>query len=188
MNAALGRALLDMARGAIAERLDAEPPREVPPDAETAEALARPGAVFVTLAIGGELRGCIGSLQAHRPLGRDCRSNAVAAAFEDPRFPPLSRRELSDTRVEVSVLSPPRPFPCSDEADARARLVAGKHGVILSFRGHRATFLPQVWEQLPDPSSFLAALKRKAGLPANFWDPGVELEVYEVEHVEEEKR
>jgi len=187
MNAALGNALLALARRAITERLGRDPGPEPASGADVVEELARPGATFVTLKIAGDLRGCIGTLRAHRPLREDCTRNAIAAAFEDPRFPPLSGQELSSVRIEISVLSPSRPFPCKDEADACARLVRGVHGVILYCHGHRATFLPQVWEQLPDPKSFLAALRRKAGLPLDAWDSDMELQVYEVEHVEEER-
>ena len=129
---------------------------------------------------GGPLRGCIGTLQAHRPLREDVEANAVAAATRDPRFPPLSRAELEDAIVEVSVLSAPTALPVADEAELLARLRPGVDGVILSDAGHRATFLPQVWEQLPDPADFLAHLRRKAGLPAGHWGRGLTIETYTV--------
>lgn len=178
-----GRLLTALARAAIARRLGLPAPALPHPDW-----LDAPGAVFVTLTINGELRGCIGSLEAHRSLAADIEANAQAAAFADPRFPPLSRAEFDAVRVEVSILSSPKPFPVRDEAEACARLRPGIDGVILSHGFHRATFLPQVWEMLPDPCQFLAQLKRKAGLPADFWAPDLRLMRYTVEkHVEGEE-
>lgn len=146
--------------------------------------LDAPGASFVTLtsgrAPGGALRGCIGSLEARRPLREDVEANAVAAALHDPRFAPLTARELDDTVVEVSVLSAPAALPAADEAELLARLRPGVDGVVLSACGRRATFLPQVWEQLPDPADFLARLRRKAGLPADYWGRDVIVETYTV--------
>ncbi len=147
--------------------------------------LAAPGAVFVTLTRGGALRGCIGSLQARRSLAEDVEENARLAAFADPRFPPLTRAELADTHIEVSVLSPAEPLAFNDEADALKQLRPGVDGVILEYGRHRATFLPQVWRQLSDPRDFLAQLKRKAGLPADFWHPDIRLYRYTVEKYEE---
>ena len=197
-----GLVLLPLARGAIAARLDPTGPtgpaapdaaRQADPEAaahspaETAAHAAwldAPGASFVTLtsgrAPGGALRGCIGSLEARRPLREDVEANAVAAALHDPRFPPLTARELDDVVVEVSVLSAPAVLPAADEAELLTRLRPGVDGVILSAPGHRATFLPQVWEQLPDPADFLAHLRRKAGLPAGGWGRGLEIETYTV--------
>lgn len=187
MNGGIGPCLLELARRSIAEVLGTiAPPSEEPSDPALEERLARPGAVFVTLKRDGELRGCIGSLQAHRSLREDCASNAVAAAFEDPRFPPVSPGELAGIRIEVSILSPPVPFPCASESDACARLVPGTDGVVLSWRGRRATFLPQVWEQLPDPRQFLSALRRKAGIQPDLWDEDTRLEIYRVESFEED--
>ena len=149
--------------------------------------LAEPGAAFVTLTTrDGRLRGCIGSLEAWRPLADDVRANARAAAFRDPRFPPLQADELPGIRVEVSVLSEPRPLDVADEADAAARLRPGVDGVILAADGRRGTYLPQVWEQLPEPAAFLRSLKRKAGLPESGWGPEARLWVYTVEKYEEE--
>lgn len=146
--------------------------------------LDAPGASFVTLtsgrAPGGALRGCIGSLEARRPLRADVEANAVAAALHDPRFAPLTARELDDTVVEVSVLSVPAALPAADEAELLARLRPGVDGVVLSACGRRATFLPQVWEQLPDPADFLARLRRKAGLPADYWGRDIVVETYTV--------
>jgi AmmeMemoRadiSam system protein A len=171
----LGNALLRHARAAIAEALG-----EPVPAAPDLAALHDPGASFVTLTQGGELRGCIGSLEAHRPLLDDVRANARAAALRDPRFPPLVASELARTRVEVSLLTLAEPLPVSSEADACRQLRPGVDGVILSAGGRRATFLPQVWEQLPEPANFLARLRQKAGLPANYWGPDVRLARYAV--------
>ncbi len=180
-----GRLLTALARNAIAGEFGG-PTVDLPhPDW-----LNRPGAVFVTLTQQGadgqsELRGCIGSLEAHRKLIDDLLANARAAAFQDPRFPPLSRDELARTRVEVSILSPAQPLRFSSEADARAQLRPGIDGVILQHDWHRATFLPQVWEQLPEPRQFLANLKRKAGLAADFWANDLRLSRYQVEKFKE---
>ncbi len=175
----LGPALLVRARNAIAAEL------KQPARAEPAHpSLALPGATFVTLTQDGALRGCIGSLEARRPLDQDVRANAVAAAFRDPRFAPLTLAELPRTRIEVSLLTPPRPIAFSSEADALKQLRPNVDGIIFSAgrsgRAGQATFLPQVWEQLPEPRQFLARLKQKAGLPADWWSPDVQLQRYEV--------
>ena len=171
-----GAALLVRARNAIAARLGqatrAEPMHP---------ALAQPGATFVTLTQNGALRGCIGSLQAHRPLDQDVRANAVAAAFSDPRFAPLKVEELPRTRVEVSLLTAPQPMTFADETDALRQLRPNVDGVIFIAGQRRSTFLPQVWEQLPQPRQFMAHLKQKAGLPADYWSSEVQLQRYEVQ-------
>lgn len=171
----LGCRLLTLARNAIAGRFG-QPgmPVEDSPD------LHAPGASFVTLTQHGQLRGCIGSLEAWRPLGQDVQENALAAAFRDPRFNALSADELSLTRVEVSLLTAAEPISFSSEADALAQLRPGIDGIIFSAGTRRATFLPQVWEQLPKPELFMAHLKQKAGLPADYWGPNVRLERYAV--------
>jgi AmmeMemoRadiSam system protein A len=143
--------------------------------------LQEPGATFVTLTQNGNLRGCIGTLEAHRTLLDDVKENALAAAFHDPRFPPLRQDELPHTAVEVSLLSPPQPMSFRDEQDVLAQLRPGVDGVILQFAHYRSTFLPQVWEQLPDAHVFMAHLKQKAGLPGNYWSPEFRLARYTVE-------
>ena len=147
--------------------------------------LSEKGASFVTLRIGGDLRGCIGSLVAYQPLKDDVRQNARAAAFEDPRFYPLSVREFEQVHIEVSVLSAPEPMPFSGREDALAKLRPGVDGVILSAGRHRATFLPQVWDELPDKEEFISHLLMKAGLPPTFWDDSVRIERYTVTAFEE---
>lgn len=174
-DAELGTALLVRARNAIAEALEA--PCTPEPDHP---ALRQPGATFVTLMEDDQLRGCIGTLEPHRSLDADVRANACAAAFRDPRFMPVRAGELRDLQVEVSLLSPPEDLPCLDEEDALRKMRPHIDGIVFEYQNFRSTFLPQVWESLPDPSSFLAQLKRKAGLPADFWAPGVKLQRYEV--------
>lgn len=146
------------------------------------------GASFVTLTQHGDLRGCIGTLEAHRPLLEDVKSNAIAAAFRDPRFPPLQASELLYTRVEVSLLSPSEAIRFESEDDALRQLRPDVDGVILEYGHYRSTFLPQVWEQLPDPDTFLAHLKRKAGLAANFWSDELRLSRYTVSKWKESER
>ena len=158
-----GRALLAIARSSIEAALEGTAPKPLP----DASWLKPARASFVTLTQKGRLRGCIGSLQAHRPLGEDVSHNARAAALADPRFPRLTRAELARTRVEVSLLSTPKPLAFADHADLIAQLRPGEDGLILECGGARGTFLPQVWETLPEPEQFIAELKRKAGLPAS---------------------
>jgi len=174
-DAALGGALLSRARNAIADAF-ALPAGHEP----SHPALAAPGATFVTLRRQGALRGCIGTLTALRPLGDDVRLHALCAAFHDTRFAPLGRDEFDDLEIEVSLLEPALPLAARSEAEAHALLRPGIDGVILEWRGARATFLPQVWEQLPEPREFLAALKRKAGLASGFWAEDVQLSRYRV--------
>lgn len=170
-----GEVLLPIARTAIARVLN------VPHAAdESAPWLAAHGACFVTLTQYGELRGCIGSLQAHRSLLADVKSNAVSAAMRDPRFTPLSTEELDITEIEISLLSPSQEMQVRDEADALAQLRPGVDGIIFEYGRYRSTFLPQVWESLAQPRDFLAMLRRKAGLPDDFWAEDVKLSRYTV--------
>jgi AmmeMemoRadiSam system protein B/AmmeMemoRadiSam system protein A len=177
--AALGRTLVATARLTIAEALGLQArPDEAMPDHV---ALRRPGATFVTLhGSDGQLRGCVGSLEATRTLGEDVRRNAYAAAFHDTRFAPLSAREWPGAQVEVSLLEAAEPLLARSESEAVAALRPGIDGVLFEWRGVRATLLPQVWQQLPDPADFIAALKRKAGVAANFWSADVRLSRYRV--------
>jgi AmmeMemoRadiSam system protein A len=177
-----GEVLLALARGAIAEALGVDPPGGDPP---ADPALEQVGAAFVTLTLDGQLRGCIGTVEPYRSLAADVRANAVAAALDDPRFPPLAPGEVARAHLSVSVLSPLEPVPCGSEAEAAAMLRPGVDGVVLEIAGRRATFLPQVWEQLPDAGAFLRALKRKAGLPETFWDGATRVYRYTVTRHEE---
>lgn len=172
---AQGAVLLALARAAIASEFGQRYPAD-----EQAAWLRERGACFVTLTQRGELRGCIGTLEAHRPLLQDVRANAVAAAFRDPRFAPLGARELEQTEVEVSLLSPTQALAFASEGDALAQLRPGMDGVVFEYGARRSTFLPQVWEQLPEVDDFMAYLKRKAGLPADFWHTDVRLQRYTV--------
>jgi AmmeMemoRadiSam system protein A len=183
MDKAMGTALLVRARNAIAKHLGLAPQAE--PDHP---ALAQPGATFVTLTQQGQLRGCIGSLEAWRPLGEDVESNARSAAFRDPRFPPLGEEELAHTRVEVSLLTPATPMQFSDESDAIRQMRPGIDGMIFECNGRRGTFLPQVWDSLPDPRDFFAHLKQKAGFSPDFWSPEVRLYRYEVQKWKEAEK
>ena len=157
----LGPLLLRLARAAIAHHLGLGSRPEPVGDPR----LDARGATFVTLTLDDELRGCIGSLRRTRKLGEDVIHNAVAAAFEDPRFPPLSRAEFERIAIEVSLLSEPEFIEFSTEAELMQQLRPHQDGLILFAGCRSATFLPQVWEQLPEPADFLAALKRKAGMP-----------------------
>jgi len=173
---ARGRLLIALARAAIAAEFGAPWPASPRP-----VWLDESAATFVTLTLHGRLRGCIGSLEAHCSLYDDVTQNARAAAFGDPRFPPLAADELPAVRIEISVLTAPQPLQFSSEEDALRRLRPGIDGVILQYGGTRATFLPQVWEQLPEPHEFMARLKQKAGLPADLPTDDMRLLVYQVE-------
>jgi AmmeMemoRadiSam system protein B/AmmeMemoRadiSam system protein A len=159
-----GETLMGIARGAIGHKLGLLP---AAPPTDAAAWLARPGASFVSLHMEGRLRGCIGSLQPVRALGADVLENAVAAALRDPRFSPLTSAEWVRCALEVSVLSRAKPMRFGDEAELLAQLRPGEDGVILEYEGRRATFLPQVWESLPEKKSFLGELMRKAGIPGD---------------------
>jgi AmmeMemoRadiSam system protein A len=170
--------LLRIASSAIAAGLAAG--RIGRPDRTTWRAeLAVPGASFVTLTNPrAGLRGCRGTLEPLRALGDDVHCNAFASAFDDPRFPAVSADEVTNLEVEIAVLGPLERLEVSDEAELSRRLSPGHDGVVLTAGDRRATFLPKVWELLPDPQEFLAELKRKAGLPQPFWSPAVRIEVY----------
>lgn len=170
-----GDTLLALARAAIGERWGGAPA----PHAD-AGWLHQPGATFVTLTMHGQLRGCVGTIVAHRSLGRDVAANAVAAAFHDHRFAPLRQDEFEALRIEVSLLSALEPLAFGDEAEALAQLRPGVDGVLLECGRRRGTFLPQMWERLRAPATFLAHLKVKAGLHASYWDDTITLSRYTV--------
>lgn len=142
--------------------------------------LREKGASFVTLTQNHQLRGCIGTLETHRSLLIDVKANAQAAAFRDPRFSPLTVHELDSTQIEISLLSAMQPLVFSGEHDALAQLQPGVDGIVFEFGRYRSTFLPQVWEQLPEADVFMAHLKHKAGLQPGFWDEEVKLYRYTV--------
>lgn len=177
--------LLEIARASIRHGLRHDRALTVNP-AEYSTPLCVERASFVTLERDGQLRGCIGTLTASQPLAQDVAVHAYAAAFEDPRFPPLRPEELPELAVFISVLSPPESLRFHSEPDLLAQLQPGVDGLILQFRRHRATFLPAVWEQLPEPVQFLTQLKHKAGLPADFWSPELRVERYVAEYFGED--
>jgi AmmeMemoRadiSam system protein A len=170
-----GATLIAIAREAIAREGDPGP------RAWNEPWLRATGASFVTLKLDGELRGCIGTIDPHRALGDDVAHNARSAAYRDPRFLPVTPAERRRLEIEVSVLSPREPMKVASESDAAAQLRPGVDGVYLEYDHLRSTFLPQVWESLPDPRDFLAELRRKAGLPGHFWNPSIRLSRYTVE-------
>ena len=143
--------------------------------------LLTPAACFITLTIDTTLRGCIGSLQAHRPLYIDLIENSRAAALKDPRFPPLQPHELDSLTLQISILSTPEPLSFRSEADLISQLRPHIDGLILTEQGHKGTFLPSVWGQLPNREQFLNRLKQKAGLPPHYWSEGLTIERYTTE-------
>jgi len=174
------RTLLDLAQRSIAHGLDRGIPLRVDPG-DYPEPLQAQRATFVTLHLHGELRGCIGHLEAVQPLVRDVVENAYAAAFRDPRFPPVSQQELPALELHISILTPPEPMTFATEADLLAQIRPGIDGLILTEGQARGTFLPSVWESLAEPRDFLHHLKRKAGLPADHWSDRVRVERYTTE-------
>lgn len=177
LDAAIGAQLPTLARAAIASALTPSSPAPAV-TADFPAVLRQPGASFVTLTRDAALRGCIGSLIAHRPLAEDVVHNARTAAFADPRFPPLAARELPEIRIEVAVLEPPRPLPASDLSTLKAMIVPGADGLVVECGRARGTLLPKVWESLPDPDIFLTALWRKAGLTPGTWPVGLRVYAY----------
>lgn len=173
--------LLELARKSIEEVLEAEHKIDRESLVRQYPVLLEKVATFVTLTINDELRGCIGSLVAQRSLVDDIIHNAKAAAFQDPRFPPLSTSEYLHAAVEVSLLTPPELLEYEDADDLKSKIRPGVDGVILSYNGHQSTFLPQVWEQLDDPDDFFIHLGRKAGLPDNVLSLHPDIYVYQVE-------
>lgn len=173
--------MLRLARESIRHGLDTGSPLKVSPD-DYPKSLQEARACFVTLTRSGRLRGCIGHLEPVRPLVEDVVGNAFSAAFQDPRFPPLQRPELEEIQIEISVLSEPHPLDFADEADLVRKLRPGTDGLILQGpQGHRGTFLPSVWESLPEPGQFLEHLKQKAGLAGDYWDDGIRVWRYTTE-------
>jgi AmmeMemoRadiSam system protein A len=147
------------------------------------EALRAERASFVTLQLDGQLRGCIGSLEAFRPLATAVAGNAWAAAFRDPRFLPVTRPEAGRLEIHVSVLSVPEAMVFESEADLLAQLRPFVDGLVLQEGGLRGTFLPSVWETLPDPADFLRQLKRKAGLPQDYWSSSLRISRYSTQSI-----
>lgn len=145
--------------------------------------LSEQGATFVTLTLDGNLRGCIGSLVAHRSLIDDLIHNSIAAAIGDPRFSPLTKEEFENVKVEISLLSKPELLEYKDFEDLEKKLIPNKHGVILELNGKRATFLPQVWDQLPTFNDFMVHLCQKAGLDPSKLPALPKIEIYEAQKI-----
>jgi AmmeMemoRadiSam system protein A len=172
-NGVSGPFLLSIARGSIEYGFEHGGPLPVRL-AELPAALAEPAATFTTLRRSGELRGCCGTLEARQALADDVAHSAYQAAFRDPRFAPLLRDEFQGIHLEVSVLTPMEAMHVSDEADLLEQLQPGVDGLVIVEGGRRATFLPKVWENLPEPGQFIAQLKAKCGLPFDYWSPQLE--------------
>ena len=182
-----GQALVRLARQTIAEKLG-EPSVKADPEELKDTAFQTPRGTFVTLTIDKQLRGCIGNLDPSESILGGIQRNAVNAAFHDPRFPPLKADELDRLDIEVSILTEPCPLEYRDGKDLLAKLRVNVDGVILRKGKASATFLPQVWEQLPRPEEFLSHLCRKAGLSADAWKKThLEVLIYQVQYFEEAK-
>jgi AmmeMemoRadiSam system protein A len=179
--------LLALARKSIGHSLQANDRLTVNPS-DCPESLRDKAGCFVTLTLGGQLRGCIGHIEAIQPLYKDVIENAAAAAFDDPRFPPLDRSELDEVEIEVSVLSKPENLDYKNADDLVRKLKPGKDGVILRKGAYGATFLPQVWDEIKNPEDFLSHLSAKAGLDTDEWRKGeLRIQVYSVEAFSESK-
>jgi AmmeMemoRadiSam system protein A len=174
------RVLLGIAASSIRHGLEHGKPNPVEVD-EYPQRLREKRASFVTLKQGGELRGCIGTLVASRTLVEDVAYNAHGAAFADKRFTPVTADEASRLAIGISVLSTPEPLAFSSEMDLIARIRPGIDGLILEEGDRRGTFLPSVWETLPEPRDFLRQLKRKAGLAPDYWSENIRMQCYTAE-------
>ncbi|MBU0532136.1 AmmeMemoRadiSam system protein A [Candidatus Micrarchaeota archaeon] len=178
--------MLKTARMAIKHYLETSETLEIKASELPSQKLTEDGACFVTLHYNDQLRGCIGSLEAHRPIIMDIIENALASAFGDPRFPMLTKIEFPKIKISISVLTKPEPLPINGPDDLLNKLVPKKHGLILEKDFHRATFLPAVWDEIPDKEEFLNHLSMKAGLPPNGWkDKDVTYKIYESEEFSE---
>jgi len=175
--------ILSLAKMAIEDTLSHQHTMDIKALFERYPELSKPRATFVTLTLNGQLRGCIGSLIAHRPLLDDLISNAKAAAFDDPRFYPLSAEEFLHVKIEVSLLSEPQAIIYDNIEDLKSKVCVGEDGIILQKGNRKATFLPQVWEQLPTFELFFTQLCQKAGLGAECLQSHPEIWRYRVEKV-----
>lgn len=177
-----GHILLPIARQSIARALGKSSPATT---IDPARWLQSPAATFVTLRQGGQMRGRTGSLKPRRSLHDDVIENAIRAALHDPCFSPLTLAELDDTTIEVAVLSEFEAVAVADERAALRQLRPGIDGAVFRYGCHHSNFLPEMWEQYPDPREFLAYLKYKAGVPPDFWDAHVQLHRYDISHWQE---
>lgn len=174
--------LLTLARRSLATAVARAPVAKLEPG-QLPEPLQASGACFVTLTKAGRLRGCIGEIFASRPLFEAVVANARSAALSDTRFTPVEPDELDELAIEISVLTPPERLVYGSPDELLRKLRPRVDGVVLASQGHRATYLPQVWEQIPDPEQFLRELARKAQLAPEAWkDPRVEVLTYQVHH------
>ncbi|MCC5888771.1 MAG: AmmeMemoRadiSam system protein A [Gammaproteobacteria bacterium] len=177
LDAADQRRLLGLARDSMAHGVATGLP--IPLRAEDWPAsLWVPRATFVTLTRKGRLRGCRGRIDAVQPLPQDVAVSAVQAALDDPRFAPVGVTELPELAISISILTPPEPLPAADYRALRDSVRPHRDGLLLSAGDHRATFLPKVWEQLPEPDAFLVALWEKAGLLPEVWPDDIRIERY----------
>ena len=184
-----GQQLVQLARQSIAGRLGVKPDAAADIESRLSDAVFQSKrGTFVTLTKNKQLRGCIGNLLPDKPLAEGVKDNALNAAFSDPRFPALSKEELDQIEIEVSLLTEPQPIAYKDAADLLAKIRPQVDGIIIKKGMHSSTFLPQVWEQLPDKESFLSHLCLKAGLPGDEWKKGdLEVLTYQVQYFEEHK-
>lgn len=177
--------LLKLARQALEDAVRGKAPAPLEME-EISPRLRQPGASFVTLTRGGELRGCIGALEPYQPLVEDVREHAVAAGQQDFRFPPVRPEELPYISIEISRLTMPQELPYEDAQDLLNKLRPHVDGVLLRDGFHRATFLPQVWEKIPEPDVFLSHLCQKMGAPADLWQhKKLRVQIYQVEEFHE---
>jgi len=181
------RLVLEMARARLLQEATGEPAARIDAD-KIPLALRKDAACFVTLTKNGALRGCIlDSFSPHEPLYENVMRNVVLAATSDPRFPPVRPSEVDDIAIEVSVLDRPQRLEFSDAEDLISKLVPGEDGVILTTPYGKSTYLPQVWDDLPDPMQFMSSLCQKQGAPANCWrdTSSIKIEIYHVFHFSE---
>ncbi|MDH5483985.1 MAG: AmmeMemoRadiSam system protein A [Gammaproteobacteria bacterium] len=179
------KALMAIARQSINHGLATHTLLSVNP-ADYSDNLQQQRATFVTLTIQQQLRGCIGTLDAYQSLLEDVTEHAYAAAFKDPRFPPVTPAEFEQLEIHISILTPSAPVHFTSEQDLIQQLRPGIDGLILEYKLNRGTFLPSVWDSLPDANDFLKHLKRKAGLDQNFWDDAITISRYETQSISEQ--
>lgn len=180
LSAADRATLLEVARASIVSQLE-HGQRYRPNASDYGPRLRQPQPCFVTLHLGGALRGCVGSLRAYSPLIEGIAQAAHSAAFRDPRFPPLDKGELADLHIHLSVLSEPEPMTFDNEQDLLGQLRPGVDGLVLSEGSRSGTFLPAVWEKFPEPAVFFAHLRTKAGLTPGYWSDTLKVERYTTE-------
>ncbi len=179
--------ILDIAKAAIKEAVLKKPVIKKEEIIKNNPWLLEKGAVFVTINEFNQLRGCIGSIIAHQSLIDDIIHNAKAAALNDPRFTPVTPQELDKLEIEVSILTPPKPLPYSNVEDLRQKIKPGIHGVILHYNGYQATYLPSVWEQIPNFDLFFSSLCQKAGMMPNCLSLHPQIYVYEAIKIKDEE-